>query len=216
MYTPQHHAETDVSVLHALIRAHPLATWATYGDGEVVVNHIPMLLDTARGELGTLFGHVARANDVWRQFSKTVPSVVAFQGAESYITPSWYPTKHAHGKAVPTWNYVVVHAHGVPRVIEDKAWFLRRLNELTDTHESSQAVRWKVADAPVEYIDRMLDNIVGLEIPIATLVGKWKVSQNRPDADKRGVVAGLLAKGGPAANEMADLVERHVAPRTQS
>jgi transcriptional regulator len=104
----------------------------------------------------------------------------------------------------------------VPRVIEDKAWFLSRLNELTDTHESSQAVPWKVADAPVEYIDRMLDNIVGLEIPIASLVGKWKVSQNRPDADKRGVVAGLLAKGGPVANEMADLVERHVAPRPRS
>jgi transcriptional regulator len=216
MYIPPPHEETDVSVLHALIRAHPLATWATYDDGEIIVNHIPLLLDPARGDLGTLFGHVARANEVWRRCSKTVSSVVAFQGAESYITPSWYPTKHAHGKAVPTWNYVVVHAHGVPRVIDDKAWLLDHLNQLTDTHEADQAVPWKVADAPADYIDRRLDNIVGLEIPIAKLAGKWKVSQNRPDADKRGVVAGLLAKGSANATEMADLVEQHVAPRPRT
>jgi transcriptional regulator len=142
MYVPKHHEETDISVLQSLIRAHPLGTWATQGDGELIVNHVPFLIDPSRGECGTLIGHVARANGVWQSFSKTVRSVVIFQGAESYITPSWYPSKHAHGKAVPTWNYVVVHAHGLPLAIDDKAWLLRHLNELTDVHEG-----WVETDA---------------------------------------------------------------------
>src|SRR5690606_8884649 len=112
--------ETDISVLHCLIRAHPLGAWATHGGDELVVNHIPFIVDPSRGKYGTLMSHVARANRVWQSFSRTIPSVVIFQGAETYITPSWYPSKHAHGKAVPTWNYIVVHAHGLPVVMEDK------------------------------------------------------------------------------------------------
>jgi transcriptional regulator len=211
MYVPKQHEETDTSVLHSLIHAHPLGTWATQGDGELIVNHVPFLLDSSRGEYGTLKGHVARANGVWQSFSKTVPSVVVFQGAECYITPSWYPSKHAHGKAVPTWNYVVVHAHGLPVVIEDKAWLLEHLNELTDAHETDQALPWKVSDAPAEFTDRLIELIVGIEIPIAKLVGKWKVNQNRSDSDKLGVVAGLLAKGNPQSREMANLVNEQIS-----
>lgn len=210
MYTPKHHEESDLAVLHALIRAHPLGTWVTLDGGELLANHIPFLLDASRGEHGTLVGHVARANGVWQSFSTAVHSVVVFQGAESYITPSWYPSKHAHGKAVPTWNYAVVHAHGLPRAIDDRDWLLRHLNQLTDTHEAVQALPWKVADAPQDFTDRLMQTIVGIEIPIAKLVGKWKVSQNRPEPDKLGVVAGLLARDDAQSRAMADLVGQHV------
>jgi transcriptional regulator len=214
MYMPKHHEETDVSVLQSLIRAHPLGAWATQGQGELIVNHIPFLIDASHGDLGTLVGHVARANDVWQTFSRTVPSVVIFQGAESYITPSWYPSKHAHGKAVPTWNYVVVHAHGMPEVIESKAWLLEHLNELTNTHEADQSLPWKVADAPAEFTKRMIEGIVGIEIPVSRLIGKWKVSQNKQDSDKLGVVAGLLEKEDPQSREMAVLVNGQVSHST--
>lgn len=213
MYIPEHHEESDLSVLHALIGSHPLGTWVTpgEGDGELLANHIPFLLDPTRGERGSLLGHVARANPVWQRFSRTVHSVVVFQAPQTYITPSWYPSKHAHGKAVPTWNYAVVHAHGIPHVIEDREWLLQHLNQLTDTHEADEVVPWKVSDAPQEFIDRMMRAIVGIEIPIARLVGKWKVSQNRPEPDQRGVVARLLGRQDAQSREMAALVDRHVS-----
>lgn len=211
MYVPKHHEETDLATLHALIRFHPLGAWVTQGDGELLANHIPFFLDAERGECGTLVGHVARANPVWESFSTTVDSVVIFQGAQTYITPSWYPSKHAHGKAVPTWNYAVVHAHGLPRVIQDREWLLRHVAQLTDTHEADQALPWKVSDAPEEFVERLLGAIVGIEIPIAKLVGKWKVSQNRPESDKLGVVAGLLARDDEPSKQMAGMVGRHVA-----
>ena len=214
MYVPKHHEESQTAVLHALMKSHPLATWVTQGEGELLVNHIPLLLDTTRGELGTLVGHVARANRVWQSFSTTVNSVLVFQGAETYITPSWYPSKHAHGKAVPTWNYAVVHAHGMPRAIEDPEWLLEHVNQLTDRHEAEQTLPWKVSDAPRDFTDRLLAAIVGIEIPIAKLVGKWKISQNRPEADKLGVVAGLLSRGSTEAQAMAAFVNQHVSLAT--
>jgi transcriptional regulator len=210
MYVPKHFEESDVSVLHALIKSHPLGAWVTQGDGELIVTHIPFLLDPLRGERGTLIGHVARANPVWQSFSKNVNSVVIFQGPQAYITPSWYPSKHAHGKAVPTWNYAVVHAHGLPRAIEDREWLLRHVNQLTDVQESEQALPWKVSDAPPDYIDKMLRSIVGIEVPITTLFGKWKVSQNRPTPDKLGTVAGLLAREDAESKAIAALVNQHV------
>ena len=208
MYSPKQHEETDRTVLHDLIRGHPLGTWVTLSEGELVANHIPFLLHTDRGANGTLVCHVARANPVWQTFSSTQRSVVSFQGADAYITPSWYPSKHAHGKAVPTWNYAVVHAHGIPRAIDDRDWLLSHVNRLTNTNEQGQAVRWEVSDAPTDYIDRMLEMIVGIEIPIDTLVGKWKVSQNRPRTDKLGIVAGLTARERTDDPAMAALVER--------
>ena len=215
MYVPKHHEETDISILHALIRSHPLGAWVTSGDGELLANHIPFLLDPARGEHGTLVGHVARANRVWQSFSRTIHSLVIFQGPEAYITPSWYPSKHAHGKAVPTWNYAVVHAHGLPRAIEDRDWLLRHVAQLTDAHEADQALPWKVSDAPRDFTERLINAIVGIEIPIAHLVGKWKVSQNRPEPDKRGVIAGLLGREDARSQEMASLVNRAAFPAAE-
>ena len=214
MYLPQQFEETDISVLHALIRAHPLGAWVTLtGDG-LAANHLPFLLDAARGTHGTLYGHVARANPVWKALSgaapAVVPAVVMFQGAEAYITPSWYPSKQEHGKAVPTWNYAVVHAHGRPRAIEDRGWLLQHVSQLTAQQEAGRAQPWQVTDAPADYIERMLGAIVGIEIPVERLEGKWKVSQNRPEADRLGVVAGLQARGDEASQAMAGLVRARV------
>ncbi len=207
MYLPKHFEEADPRVLHGLVSAHPLGTWVTLHDGELLANHVPFLLDAERGEHGTLVGHVARANPVWRSFSTTVRSLVVFQGAESYITPSWYPSKFQHGKVVPTWNYLVVHAHGLPRAIEDRDWLLGLVNRLTDTQEAAMAKPWEVADAPPDFIERQLEAIVGIEIPIDALVGKWKASQNRAAPDRLGVAAGLLARGDAGAAEIAALVK---------
>jgi transcriptional regulator len=211
MYVPKKHAETDLAVLHALIRSHPLATWATHSEGEIIVNHLPLLLDATRGSFGTLMGHIARANPVWQCASRTVPSALVFHGPESYISPSWYPSKHAHGAAVPTWNYAVVHAHGIPLIIEDQDWLLDHVTRLTNEHEAAQALPWKVSDAPAEFIERMLKQIVGIEIPISRILGKWKINQNRSTADRLGVVAGLLGAGDTPSVEMATLVEKAVA-----
>jgi transcriptional regulator len=213
MYVPKHFEERDITVLHSLIRSHPLGAWVTHGSESLVVNHLPFLVDSARGENGTLIGHVARANPVWHSFSKEIASVVIFQGPQTYITPSWYPTKHAHGKAVPTWNYAVVHAYGVPRAIEDRDWLLEHVTKLSDLHESERAVPWSVSDAPSDYIDAMLKAIVGIEIPISTVVGKWKTSQNRPLPDKLGTIAGLNERGDASSKQMAALVQRHAAPK---
>jgi transcriptional regulator len=208
MYIPKHFEESDRAVLHALIAAQPLGAWVTQAGGELLVNHIPFLVDPDRGAHGTLVGHVARANPVWRTFSKEIASVVVFQGPQAYITPSWYPSKQAHGKVVPTWNYAVVHAYGPPRAVEDRAWLLELVTRLTSAQESARPAPWLVSDAPREYVEQMLEAIVGIEIPITALSGKWKVSQNRPAADRAGTAAGLRARGDDAAKEMAALVEK--------
>lgn len=174
-------------------------------DGELVVNHIPFLLDPTRGPLGTLVGHVARANRVWKTAS-TVESVVVFQGPQHYVSPGWYPSTQEHGKVVPTWNYAVVHAHGTPRVVDDRAWLRRHVGELTDVHEGYRAEPWRVADAPPSHIETLLQAIVGIEIEVSRLVGKWKTSQNRSPADRRGVVAGLEGMGDTESRRMAALV----------
>lgn len=207
MYLPKHFEETDLGTLHTLIEAHPLATWVVGGGTDIAptVNHIPFLLDRRRGTHGTLIGHVARANPVWRQPGR---SVLVFQGPHAYISPGWYASKREHGKVVPTWNYAVVHAHGQARAIEQPDELRALVGRLTDTHEARQAVPWKVGDAPPDYIDQMLKAIVGIELPIDQLVGKWKVSQNRPAADRAGVQAGLSSRDEPGATGMAALVAR--------
>jgi len=208
VYIPKHFAETDSAVLFALIRAHPLGAWVVSADGQLVVNHIPFLVDPARGEHGTLVGHVARANPVWRTLATAAPSVVIFQGPEAYISPSWYPAKREHGRVVPTWNYAVVHAHGQPRAIEDRDWLLQFVRNLTDAHEATQIAPWKVADAPADYIEKNLGAIVGIEIAISRLEGKWKTSQNHPVANRKGVVEGLRQQLDERSAAMARLVER--------
>jgi transcriptional regulator len=208
MYIPKLHEESDLRVLHALVRAHPLGTWATQGQGELIVNHVPFLLDHAHGPYGLLRCHVARANNVWQLFSKTVPSVVVFHGPNAYVSPSSYPSRHDHGKVVPTWNYTVVHVHGIPAIVEEPARLIEHLTELTASQESHQAVPWRVSDAPAEFIEQMSRQIVGIEIPIAKIFGKWKVSQNRSATDRVGVADGLRRKNDEQSQEMANLVEQ--------
>ena len=200
MYMPAHFEETRTPVLHELLRAHPLATWVVQGSDGLVVNHIPFLVDPERGPYGTLVGHVARANPIWKQLGA---SVAVFQGPQAYVSPNWYPSKHAHGKAVPTWNYAVVHAHGTPRAIESRDALLDIVTRLTDAQESRQAVPWAVSDAPADFIDQTLKAIVGIELPIERLVGKWKVSQNRSEADRLGTAAGLRQRGDAQSLAMA-------------
>lgn len=216
MYLPAHFEETDLAILQTLVDAHPLATWvsnaaavdATSADAgrELIVNHIPFMLDRSRGPQGTLIGHVARANPLWRHLSR---SVLVFQGPQAYISPGWYASKQEHGKVVPTWNYAVVHAHGLPRAIEARDELLRIVSHLTDTHEREQRAPWKVADAPADYIAQMLNAIVGIEIPIDRLVGKWKVSQNRSAADRASTQQGLQASSRGDDRAMASLVGAH-------
>lgn len=188
MYLPKHFEITDLATLHGLARQHPLATWATLADGAPVVNHVPFWLDETQGELGTLIGHVARANPVWQQ---PAPSVLVFQGPGAYVSPSWYPSKHEHGKAVPTWNYAVVHAHGTPEVMHEPQALLDIVTRLTGAHEARQRLPWQVSDAPADYIAQMLKAIVGIRIPVTRWVGKFKLSQNQPAPNRLGVVAGL-------------------------
>ncbi len=209
MYTPKPNEETRVEVMHELIRAHPLGTWTLLGPDDLLTQHVPFLLDADRGPFGTLVGHVARANPVWRSPPTEVRSVVSFQGPQAYVTPSWYPSKREHGKTVPTWNYAVVHARGVPVFSDDRDWLLAHVTSLTDHHEAAEGTPWAVADAPDDYVAGMLRAIVGVEIPIERLVGKWKTSQNRTQADRAGVVAGLVGRGDEAS---AELVARHAEP----
>ena len=171
MYLPKHFEEARVEVLHDLIRAFPLGTLVTLTAGGLDANHIPFEVDPEPSPFGTLRGHVARANPVWRGISAGAEALVIFQGPDTYISPSWYETKAETGKVVPTWNYVVVHAHGVPRFIDDRAWLRAFVTRLTERHEAGRQTPWKVTDAPAEYIDAQLGAIIGLEIPIARLVG---------------------------------------------
>jgi transcriptional regulator len=209
MYVPAAFEITDTDTLHGLIGAHPLGTWVTLAEGALLANPIPFLLDPDRGPHGTLVGHVARANPVWRTFSRDMASLVVFQGPQAYVSPNWYPSKQVHGKHVPTWNYAVVQARGVPRTLEAPDDVRRIVQRLTERHEGGRPAPWAVGDAPPEYIAQLLRAIVGIEIPIEQLTGKWKVSQNRAGEDRAGVAAGLRAEGHGEAEAMASLVERH-------
>ena len=209
MYVPNHFAESRVDVLHDLIRNHPFGTLVVLASDGIDANHIPFELDAEPAPFGTLRGHVARANPVWRNFSTQVDALVLFQGAHAYVSPAWYATKKEHGKVVPTWNYAVVHAHGPLRIIDDREWLRPFVGALTDRHEASRSDPWKVTDAPADFIDAMVAAIVGIEIPIAKLTGKWKVSQNRPEKDRAGVAEGLMHARSDAAISMAQLVREN-------
>jgi transcriptional regulator len=207
MYTPTQFREERIEVLTTLMRTHPLAALVTLGSAGLAASHIPLVYDARPSPFGTLRGHVARMNPQWRDLSPNVQALAIFAGPEHYISPSWYPSKAEHGKVVPTWNYAVVHAYGGLSVKFDHDWLRRNVEELTEANEQRSAHPWRVEDAPAEYIDRMLNEIVGVEIVIDRLEGKWKVSQNRGAADRTGVVAGLQTLGTPEAVEMARLVE---------
>jgi transcriptional regulator len=210
MYVPEHFEETRVQVLHDLIVKHPLGALVTITSQGPDANHIPFLIHPEPAPHGTLHAHVARANPLWREHAHLpdFDALVIFQGPQTFVSPSWYPTKQETGKVVPTWNYVVVHAHGRLRFVDDPVWVRSHLEELTRQHEGTRDAPWKVSDAPADYIEKMVGAVVGIEIPVSRLVGKWKVSQNRPARDRNGVVQGLKREGSPAASDMADLVRK--------
>jgi len=205
MYQVGAFREERIDVMHALMRNHRLATLVTVNDGVPDANHLPLLIDPEPSPHGTLRGHVARANPVWRQ-AEGQEVLAIFQGPQTYVTPSWYPSKRETGQVVPTWNYAVVHAHGQLVVHDDRAWLRALVTRLTEQQEAVLATPWHVDDAPADYLERMLGAIVGIEIPLTRLVGKWKVSQNRISADRMGVVDGLRQQDDAQAQAMADLV----------
>lgn len=206
MYLPAHHREDDPARLFALIHARPLGLLVTAGPGGLMANPIPFLLDEERGPNGTLVAHMARANPQWREAESGTEALVVFQDADSYVTPSWYASKREHGRVVPTWNYATVHAYGPLRAIDDEAWLRAQVTRLTNAHETARATPWAVSDSPAPFIDAQLRGIVGIEIPIARLEGKWKVSQNRSEPDRAGVAEGLREADGQGAARMADMV----------
>lgn len=208
MYQPPHFREDRLEVQHALIQAHPLGLLVTHGSTGLIANPIPFTLDKAASSLGTLKAHLSRANPQWKVFDPAQEALVVFQGAEAYITPSWYEAKREHGKVVPTWNYAIVQAYGRMRVMDDSEWLLQQIADITSTQETARAEPWAVSDAPRDFLAAQLKGIVGVEIEITRIEGKWKVSQNRSEADRKGVAAGLRED---AAHHMAELVDKRGA-----
>ena len=192
MYLPKHFAENDIAKLHDLMRAFPLGAIVTHGADGLEANHIPLHLVPDTGPNGTLRGHVARGNPLTQAADSEI--LIIFQGHQRYISPANYATKAEHGRVVPTWNYCAVHAHGHLRVIDDAAWLLAQLTALTAEHEAGLAKPWAVGDAPADYIEKMLGGVVGIEIVVERLVGKWKVSQNQPAANQASLVEALTGE----------------------
>jgi transcriptional regulator len=214
MYIPSSNAEHRPEVMLDYMEAHPLATLVTSSGEGMIATHLPLLVDRTRGTHGTLAGHIARANPQQRQARDGDEALVIFSGHDTYITPAFYPSKASDGKVVPTWNYVAVHAYGRLRFVSDPVELRRHLEALTAHHEAPREQPWAVSDAPEDYITRMLGAIVGVEIEITRLEGKWKMSQNRTAEDVDGVIAGLEASGDAAAREVAGIVRarRPAAP----
>lgn len=195
MYVPAHFAITDPSAMHRIIQAHPLGALVTPGEQGLDADHIPFEFDAAAGPLGTLTGHVARANPVWQRCPSGTPVMVIFRGAEAFVSPSWYPSKHEAHRQVPTWNYEVVHAHGVLSVHDDERFVRGVVARLTRQHEAAEARPWKMSDSAPEYIDGLLRLIVGIRIEISSLVGKSKLSQNKDARDRLSAADVLAARG---------------------
>lgn len=212
MYRPPYHRLDAQAAQFDLIDAHPLGTWVCQGGQGLIANHLPFVLDRTCGAYGTLLCHVARGNPVWRTLKPDAPGVVAFMGPQAYITPGWYPGKAEHGRVVPTWDYVAVHAHGVARVVDDRDRLLDLLTRLTDAQEARQAAPWSVADAPADFIESLLRAVVCIEIPITRLEGRLKASQDEAPADRLGTVDGLRERGHGADRALADLVEQALRP----
>ncbi|RFC64865.1 MULTISPECIES: FMN-binding negative transcriptional regulator [Mesorhizobium] len=209
MYQPPHFIETNSDVLQALVRAHPLGLMISATPSGPVADPLPFLISVGDDGAIRLRAHLARANPHWKILRDNPDStvLVVFQGSESYITPSWYETKRETGKVVPTWNYVTVQARGIAQVFEDSSWLLNQITELTATHEATREAPWQVHDAPAGYIESQMKGIVGLEIEVSELSGKWKVSQNRPVADRSGVAEGL--EKAASGQVMAGLVRQY-------
>ena len=206
MYIPHANEEKRIPVLHQLIHDEPLAALVTLTSTGLLATHLPLVLESTPDTFGILRGHVSRANPQWRDLNAAVDALAIFSGPQHYITPTWYPGTYEHGKEVPTWNYVVVHAYGPLQIIHDEHWLLTHLEQLTAQSEVDVPTPWKPSDAPADFIRTLLHGIVGFELPIHRLEGKWKVSQNRTSAEKQGVLEGLTALDTPASLTMKNLV----------
>jgi transcriptional regulator len=191
MYIPNHFLERNVDALHKLIDDFPLATLVINGSDGLDADHIPMFRSGAIEPGGTLFGHVARANPLWKVIGDGSPVLAIFHGPNSYISPSWYETKKEHGRVVPTWNYAVVHVHGTLRAVDDTGWLRTHLEKMTDQNEAAFAEPWRVGDAPADYVEKMLRAIVGIELAVTRVIGKTKMSQNQPRPNQKSLIDGL-------------------------
>jgi transcriptional regulator len=206
MYIPKHFEVTDDKVLHELIHDYPLATLVTTSVHGLNANHIPMHLAATLEPYGTLIGHVAKANPILEDINGEKQSLAIFHGPNTYVTPSWYKTKKEHGKVVPTWNYAVVHAYGILQIVDKPDWLRAQLETLTNHNEAQFSEPWAVTDAPTEFTEKLLESIVGIQMKITKLVGKWKVSQNQPLKNKISVIEGLRDN---KQQEMAGLVKKN-------
>jgi transcriptional regulator len=208
MYCPSHFQEDKSAVLVDLIEQFPLATLIYHGADGLIADHIPLMYEASPDGLGKLVGHVAKNNPLW-QVEPEQELLVVFQGPSTYISPNWYASKPEAGKVVPTWNYAVVHAYCTLNTTHDPAQVLQIITELTDKIEASQAHPWRVTDAPAEFTEKLLGNIVGISLPIKRWQGKWKVSQNQPKQNQQSVIQGLRSEASDVQNQMALLVQTH-------
>jgi transcriptional regulator len=211
MYVPRHFEESRLEHLHDLIVTHPLGILVTQGTGGLDANHLPFELEPREGSLGVLHTHVARANRVWQDVASGDEVLVVFRAADAYISPNWYPSKHEQHRQVPTWNYIVVHAHGRVTVRDDERYLRGLVGRLTRRHEASQPRPWRMGDSPQAFINEMLAAIVGLEVQITRLVGKSKLGQNKDTRDMRSAAEALKAQGDDA---IADAMLARVAERS--
>lgn len=216
MFQPSIFSETRTEVMHEVIQSHPFATLVTSATGLLTADHMPLVLTCCERGFGQLQGHLAAANPLFRNAEGAIPALVVFQGPQTYVSPSWYPSKREHQKVVPTWNYVVVHARGLLRFTQDTAWLRAHLDMLSSQHERHRPEPWKLADAPDPFVARQLRAIAGFEIEIEELVGTWKVSQNRPPADRGGVIQGLRHEGTTDGHAVSELVAARAAVRDRS
>lgn len=213
MYVPPHFDEDRVPVLHTVMREIGFGTLVTFGEAGIVASHIPLLVEPEPAPFGTLVGHLSRANPQWRSLTVGIESLAMFLGPHTYVTPSWYATKQETGKVVPTWNYVAIHAYGALRFIDDANWKRAHVTKLTETHETKRSQPWAVSDAPADFIEGMVRGIVGFEMPIARLEGKWKLSQNRSEADRAGVAEGLTREGRSDASAIAAIMAARLSTK---
>ena len=212
MYMPEHFSEQRIDILHALIQSYPLATLVTQDEDGLNANHIPFLISppTAAAPFGLLRGHVARNNPVWRGATSGREALLVFQGEQAYISPRWYEEKKRSGEVVPTYNYAVVHAHGSLQLVEDETRFLALLTDLSNHFERTMPQPWKVSDAPADFISRIMELIVGIEIPIQRITGKWKTSQNKTTQDRMNIANGLREQSTSNTVAMASVMENQL------
>jgi transcriptional regulator len=199
MYIPSHFEQPNITAMHELIRTRPLSTLVTLSADGINANHIPLHLSESPLPFGTLRGHVARSNPVWRDLESSIEVLAIFHGPDAYISPSWYATKQEAGKVVPTWNYTVAHAYGSLRIIDNADWIRTQLEDLTNHNEAAFPEPWAVSDAPFDYTEKLIESIVGIEIVITRLSGKWKVSQNQSPQNQASIIQGLNNSGQPEA-----------------